>query len=98
MCIFIYNCVTFASIGFGVASALAWLRSSSVKISHEKAMATRRRYAERKGVAPNYASVSLDGWDMSATFAAQSKWGSIGALLAACAVGLQALGQLLEIV
>lgn len=95
MSISIYTCVVFASIGFGVASALAWLRSSTVKISHEKAMAIRKMDAERKGVKPDYASVSLDGWDMSATFAAQSKWGSIGALLAACAVGLQALSQLL---
>lgn len=58
-------------------------------------MAMRKMDAECKGVKPNYASVSLDGWDMSATFAAQSKWGRIGALLAACAVGLQALSQLL---
>ncbi|MNV24757.1 hypothetical protein D3C71_1158310 [compost metagenome] len=96
MYISIYNCVVFASIVFGVASALAWLRSSSVKISHEKAMAVRRRNAELKGVTPNLASISFDGWDMAATFAAQSKWGSIGALLAACAVGLQALGQVLS--
>lgn len=92
----IYDCVVVASISFGVLSALAWLRSSTVKISHEKAMAKRRRNAEKKGLAPNYASASLDGWDMSATFAAQSKWGSIGAFLAACAVGLQAVGQYLE--
>lgn len=58
-------------------------------------MAMRRKDAERKGTTPNYAGVSLDGWDMSATFGAQSRWGALGALLAACAVGLQALGQFL---
>ncbi|MGK5035694.1 hypothetical protein [Janthinobacterium sp. LB3P118] len=87
--------ITTASVVSGFMSAAAWLYASTVKISREEAVDQRKKEALRKGETPNLGSVSLDGWDMSATFSAQSKWNSCGAALAACAVGLQALGQAL---
>jgi hypothetical protein len=78
---------------FGVLSAASWLRSSLVKVSHEKAMKLRAKEAVKRGEKPNFASISLDGWDMSATFAAQSKWNAYGALFAACSIFAQLLSQ-----
>ncbi|MBT9490868.1 MAG: hypothetical protein IV107_00650 [Paucibacter sp.] len=88
--------ISIASVFFGFASAAAWFYASVVKVSWEQSVAQRKKEAHRKGVTPNLAGVSLDGWDMSSTFTAQSKWNARGAALAACAVGLQAFGQLLE--
>lgn len=84
------------SIASGFISAGSWLYASIVKVSHEKEMEHRRKQAERKGEKPNFASVSLDGWDMSATFSAQSRWNAIGAIFAAISILLQALIQLLD--
>ena len=86
------------SIASGFISAGSWLYASIVKVSHEKEMERRRKQAERKGEKPNFASVSLDGWDMSATFSAQSRWNAIGAIFAAISILLQALIQLLDFV
>ncbi|WP_313055872.1 hypothetical protein [Pseudomonas lopnurensis] len=86
------------SIVSGFISAASWLYASVVKVSHEKEMARRSRVAEKKGEKPNFASVSLDGWDMSATFSAQSRWNATGAVFAAISIFLQALIQLLEFV
>ncbi|WP_143493877.1 MULTISPECIES: hypothetical protein [unclassified Pseudomonas] len=86
------------SIASGFVSAGSWLYASIVKVSHEKEMERRRKKAERKGEKPNYASVSLDGWDMSATFSAQSRWNAIGAIFAAISILLQALIQILDFV
>lgn len=85
--------VTGASALLGLASAGAWFYASTVKITRDKAVALRVQEAEVKGTAPNLAGVSLDGWDMSSTLAAQSKWSARGAALAGCAVALQAIGQ-----
>ncbi|MDT4824020.1 hypothetical protein FQZ97_572610 [compost metagenome] len=87
-----------ASIVSGFISAGSWLYASIVKVSHEKEMERRRKKAEMKGENPNFASVSLDGWDMSATFSAQSRWNAIGAIFAAISIFLQALIQLLDFV
>lgn len=74
-------CLTIASIVIGLVSAASWLHASVVKVSHEAAMKGREKEAKKRGGKTNYASVSLDGWDMSATFSAQSKWNAIGAFL-----------------
>lgn len=87
-----------ASIASGFISAGSWLYASIVKVSHEKEMDRRRKKAAMKGEKPNLASVSLDGWDMPATFAAQSRWNAIGAIFAAISISLQAFIQLLEFV
>ncbi|WP_131173247.1 hypothetical protein [Phytopseudomonas dryadis] len=87
-----------ASIVSGFISAGSWLYASIVKVSHEKEMERRRKKAERKGEKPNFASVSLDDWDMSATFSAQSRLNAIGAIFAAISIFLQAFIQLLEFV
>lgn len=87
--------ITMASAIFGFLSAFAWLYASRVKISRFQALARRKKEALLSGETPNLGGASLDGWDMSATFSAQAKWNSLGAALAAGAVGLQALGQAL---
>lgn len=79
---------------FGLLSAAGWLRAATVKVPHEEAMAQRAKAAAKKGEKPNFASVSLDGWDMSATFAAQARWNAIAAFLAACSILLQVVLQL----
>jgi hypothetical protein len=85
-----------ASIFFGISSAASWLRASLAKVSHERAISLRTKAANRRGEKPNLASLSLDGWDMSATFAAQAKWNSIGALFAAFSISFQAVAQVLS--
>jgi hypothetical protein len=84
-----------ASIALAVVSALCWLRSAAVKVSTEDAVKRRVREAERAGLPPSLSSVSLDGWDMSATFKAQSQWSAAGASFAGLAVLFQAVGPLL---
>lgn len=86
------------SIASGFISAGSWLYASIVKVSHEREMELRRKKSERKGEKLNLASISLDGWDMSATFSAQSRWNAIGAIFAAISILLQALIQLLDFV
>lgn len=89
--------LTAASIFIGLISAASWLRASLIKVSHEKAMKIREKKAKKRGEKPNYASVSLDGWDMSATFSAQSKWNATGAFFAASSILLQAISQMLNV-
>ena len=79
---------------FGICSAAAWLRSSTVKVTVEEAMSRRKRTAERTGITLSHGYTSLDGWEMSETFAAQSRWNSLGAFLAASSITLQAISQL----
>jgi len=89
------NALSICSIACGLLSAASWYRGSAVKVSHEKAMQARAKEAAKRGEKPNFASVSLDGWDMSATFAAQSKWNSIGAFFAACSILAQTIAQII---
>ncbi|MDN5650709.1 hypothetical protein [Acinetobacter guillouiae] len=84
------------AILLGFISAGCWFYASFVKVDHEKAMDFRRKEAERKGEKVNYASVSLDGWDMSATFKAQAKWNSFGALFAALSIGCQSVSMITQ--
>ena len=87
--------LTWVAIALGFCSAAAWLRSSQVKVPVEEALARRKKAAERTGEKPTRGYVALDGWEMSETFAAQSRWSSIGALLAASSITLQAVSQLI---
>jgi hypothetical protein len=59
-------------------------------------MALRAKEADKNRETPNFASVSLDGWDMSATFTAQSKSNAVGAFFAALSILLQAVVQLIS--
>lgn len=77
------------TILFGFASAFSWLYASRVKVSREAMLAKRKKQEERDGLPLGMAGVSFDGWDMSATFAAQSKWNSIGAFCAALSISAQ---------
>ena len=88
--------LTWASIAFGFVSAASWLRASIVKIDRERAVSRRVKEAEKRGEKASRAAVILDGWDMSATFEAQSKWNSLGAFFAACAILLQAIIRIVE--
>lgn len=90
------NYLTIASIIFGFLSAGAWLRASLVKVSRETEVQRRTKKARRRGSEPSLAGISLDGWDMSGTFRAQSAWNSIGAVLAATSISCQAISQLLQ--
>ncbi|WNB76135.1 hypothetical protein [Methylomonas koyamae] len=85
-----------ASIFFGFLSAGAWLWASVVKVSREKEIKRRIAKAKNRGEEPNLARVSLDGWDMSGTFRAQSFWNAIGAVLAAISISCQAIVQILQ--
>jgi len=87
--------ITGASVVFGLASACAWLYASTVKVTRAQVVAQRIKEAERNGKKPNLAGSTLDGWDMSGMFASQSKWNARGAVLAACAIALQAVGNAL---
>lgn len=87
------KCLTIVSIICGLLSAASWFRGSVVKVSHEKAMELRIRQAEKRGEKPNLSSMNFDGWDMSATFSAQSKWNTRGAFLAACSILMQSVAQ-----
>lgn len=88
--------LTAVSIVFGLLSAGAWLRTSVVKVSREKEVEWRKAKARKLGIEANLAGVSLDGWDMSGTFRAQSQWNSAGAVLAAVSISCQAISQLLQ--
>ncbi|MCU6619910.1 hypothetical protein OCO52_25755 [Achromobacter mucicolens] len=85
--------LTLISIVSGFASASAWIYASQVKVSRER---QRRLAAEKKGTNPDLSGVTFDGWEVRETLAAQSKWNSIGAVLAATAALCQAAGQALD--
>ncbi|WP_144423871.1 hypothetical protein [Xanthomonas graminis] len=87
------NILTIISVVSGLASALAWLYASRVKVPREKALLQRRRAAEKGGASPDLSGVTFDGWEVRETLVAQSKWNSIGAVLAAVAVFCQAVAQ-----
>ncbi|WP_280563541.1 hypothetical protein [Chromohalobacter sp. 48-RD10] len=80
----------------GFISAACWLRASIVKVTREQEVERRKEKSEKKGETPNLAGVSLDGWDMSGTFRAQSCWNSIAAVMAALSISAQALSQLMQ--
>ncbi|WP_395757234.1 hypothetical protein [Achromobacter sp. EB05] len=82
------------SILSGIISSACWFYASKVKIGGEEATAKRVKENIRKGEKPNYASVTLDGWDMSATFEAQALWNSRGAFFAAASILSQAISSL----
>jgi hypothetical protein len=88
--------LTMVAIVAGFLSAACWLRASIVKVTREQEVKKRKAKAEKKGETPNLARVSLDGWDMSGTFHAQSRWNSIAAVMAALSISAQALSQLLQ--
>jgi len=88
------SAITIVSVVCGFASAGAWLYASRVKVTREQMIKQRTKEAKKKGHLPDLSGASLDGWDMSSTFAAQSKWNARGAILAACAVALQSIGQI----
>src|SRR5688572_22489323 len=70
--------LTVTSILTGFASAGCWFRSSIVKVTRDEEVARRHKEAAKTGQTPNLAGVTLDGWDMSATFTAQSRWNAWG--------------------
>jgi len=88
--------LTWASIALGFVSAACWLRASIVKIDRKKAVSRRVKEAEKRGEEASHASVTLDGWDMSATFKAQSKWNARGAFFAACMILFQVIIRIVE--
>lgn len=58
-------------------------------------MHARVTQAQKKSEKPNLVSISLDGWDMSATFAAQSRWNASGSAFAALSILLQSFSQMI---
>lgn len=83
------------SIAAGLSSAAAWLYASQVKVSRENALEIRRRDAQKSGLSPDLSGMTFEGWEMRETLAAQSKWNSVGAILAAAAVATQSVASLL---
>lgn len=79
------------SIIFGFLSAGAWLYSSRVKVTREKAVEIAKKKAQKKNEQPNLSGVSFDGWDVRETLKAQSKWNSLGAIFASISMFLQSL-------
>src|SRR5688572_24065210 len=88
--------MSWSAIVLGFASAAAWLRSSTVKITLNQAMAMREKERIRTGRMLSVGYATLDGWDMQATFAAQARWNSLGALLAASSITIQAISQVVD--
>lgn len=88
--------LTVISVVSGCASAAAWLYASHVKVSRESAIRQRRLAAEKNRTIPDLSGVTFDGWEVRETLAAQSKWNSLGAVLAATAVLCQAVAQMLD--
>jgi hypothetical protein len=82
--------VQVAAVIAALLSAAAWYRAATVKVTREQVVEARKKAALKKGEIPNLAGVTLDGADLSGTFAAQSKWNSVGAIGAAVTVLLQA--------
>jgi hypothetical protein len=83
------------SVVCGLASAAAWFYASRVKVTREQALEQRRRAAAKSGKEPYLGGMTFDGAEMRETLAAQSKWNSVGAVLAAIAVASQSLAQVL---
>ncbi len=79
------------SIIFGCLSAGAWLYSSQVKVTREKAVEIIKKKAQKKNEQPNLSGVSFDGWDVRETLKAQSKWNSLGAIFASISMFFQVL-------
>ncbi len=85
------------SIVLGFLSALCWLKASVVKVSYEQEVKRREKEARKKGEVANLSSVTLDGWDMSGTFRAQSRWNALAALLASISIFSQSIIQLFDL-
>lgn len=83
------------SLAAALGSAAAWFYASRVKVSREEAVEIATRAAKKKGVKPDFSGMSFDGWDFRETLAAQARWSSLGALLAALAVAGQVMAQVL---
>jgi hypothetical protein len=90
--------LTITSIVLGIISAIAWMKASIVKVSRESEIEWRQSKAKKLGVEPNLSGITLDGWDMSGTFRAQSFWSSIGAAFAAFSLLLQAVAKVIEMI
>lgn len=88
--------LTIVSIASGLASAVSWLYASHVKVSREKAVLLRHGAAAKTGDKPDLSGVTFDGWELRETLAAQSRWNSVGAVLAAVAIACQAASQALD--
>lgn len=76
-------------------SAAAWLKAATIKVSRRELLELGTHEADKRGEKLNVAVASVNGWSLSATFAAQSRWNSRGALLAGLAVLAQAVAPLL---
>ena len=90
------TCLTLLSIIAGLASAGAWLYASNVKVTREAALAQRRKRAEKRGEKPDLGGIVLFGAELQETLQAQARWNSTGAVLAAVAIGSQAIAQWLR--
>jgi hypothetical protein len=85
--------LTILSAVVGFASAVCWFRGSVVKVSHERAIQIRTAEANKRGEKPNLSALIMNGADVEATSAAQSRWNAIGAFLSGCAILLQSVAQ-----
>lgn len=85
--------LTILSVACGLASAAAWFYASSVKVTRKEALEQRLKAAAKSGDEAYLGGVTFDGAEMRETLAAQSKWSSVGAVLAAISVASQSLAQ-----
>lgn len=68
------------TIGFAIASALCWWRSSTVTVPHA--------HAEGSGMFYD-GTIAIDGSDLFKTMRAQAKWSRLGAVFATLSVACQ---------
>lgn len=79
----------------GFASAGCWLKACVTKVTFEEAKMKAEKQAERAGEPVQYPLVNFYGLAPYETLALQSKWNAAGAVLAAIAVGSQAVALLI---
>lgn len=91
------NYASLATAIMAFIAALCWLRAGTVKVTPEEALRLEEKRAKKAGRKPSLGVVSLDDWDMSETFKAQSRWNSAGALAAAIAALIQAIASPLAV-
>ena len=83
------NFLTILAAIVGLVSAGCWLRAAFVKVTREQHFEREEKRAAKEGRPPELSAVVLNGWEMGATFGAQARWNSYGAMFAAISIILQ---------
>lgn len=80
----------------GVIAAGLWLWSTFAAVTREQVVTKRKRDAAKKGVEPNLAGISIDGFDPVETLRKQSKINAAAALLTGLAIISQTVSSFID--